>query len=121
MGDVRLAEDFLPGNIWLKKSGEKGAPSRVKNVGNLLLSSTHHAIMTDLVTETVAVACVLAAAAAAVTECKTVEINARSRKFITDTMCMRLAEIRRPPVDTTYSFRTTQYCSRQDENYQAEL
>ncbi len=96
------------------ESGEKGVPSQVKNGGNLLLSSTDHAIITDFVTEAVAVVCVSAAAAAAVTECK---IVAHSRKFISDTMCMRLAEIHQPFVDTTYVFCTTKYCSRRDENY----
>ncbi len=72
MGDVQVTENFLFGDISLTESGEKGAPSRVKNGGNLLLSSIHHAIITDLVTETVAVVCVSAAAAAAVTECEIV-------------------------------------------------
>ncbi len=93
MGDIQVTENFLFGDISLTESGEKGAPSRGKNDGNLLLlSSTHYHIY-----------CLLSG----VTQCETAEIVVRSRKFTSVTMCMRFEKIHRPFVDTTYGFRVT--------------
>ncbi len=42
-----------------------------------------------------------------VTERETVKVVVRTRKLISDTMCMRFEKIHRPFVDTTYGFPVT--------------